>query len=445
MSPAEFRSGTGPDPAHLAFDSLPATLDQAGWADHAGLQLAALVTRPLVATDPASAPGGILLGANEVTGSADGRRHDFRVATGPRWADGSPLTAGDYATAVTRAARSRTVTGYWLRGVRTVESRGDWMQVVLDAPDHGFPRLTGLPALCPQRAPGDGVGRYRLDAAGPRTLRLLRAPHAVRTGPERLVVRRIKDPERGLAGYRAGRVDVTSDTAFPLTRMGELATRPDFHAQRTGVVMALGFERTLLGDDAFCTRQEILSAMRDTNLSRLLPPGLVPISGFAPRPDFSAALAVAIQRVPDAPAERGPSTVPRFRLAYDTYYPNREVARAVADVLAAAGIPVRLVPDRYEHHEQSAELRLQLFRGLRGDELGIHRGLMFGDAVRTHPVLDEWVGLLAAHDAAPQADPAATAAALDRLLRRYALAVPLAEVPGLFLSRLGAEPYGWAA
>ncbi|MER5830134.1 ABC transporter substrate-binding protein [Streptomyces sp. NPDC002130] len=426
-----------------AFDSMPGTLGQPGWCDHSGLQLAALTTRPLVAP---GACGPEPTGARSFDTSADGRRHDFALRPGARWADGSPVTADDYARALDRAVASATVTGYWLRHVEQVSSRGDRLRVRLGEPDHGFPLLTSLPALAPYRTRTDGVGRYRIVSTAPRTIVLDRTPHTP-GGPSRVVLRRVKSPERNLEGFAAGRLDVTSDTAFPLHRVAEFAGHPSLRVRRTGIVVALCFEGELLRPEAERNRHTIRDALTAPGTGALLPAPLLPQHGFLPVRDFDRAFRDAARSTAPAPVHspRGPARA-RYRLAYDTYYPNRELARAAAQMLAAAGIRADLVPDRYENRSRTADLRLNLFRGLRSDPLGVYRGLVFLEALRTHDVLESYLKVLQAYDSAPQTPASldATVAELDGILARHSLCVPLAEVPGIFLARQPKAPWEWS-
>ncbi|GGU19473.1 ABC transporter substrate-binding protein [Streptomyces coeruleorubidus] len=426
-----------------AFDSMPGTLEQPGWCDHSGLQLAALTTRPLVAP---GATGPEPRGARSVDSSADGRRHDFAVRPGARWADGSPVTATDYARALDRATASATVTGYWLRHVEQVSGRGDHLRVRLAQPDFGFPLLTSLPALAPYRGRTDGVGRYRIVRTAPRTIVLDRTPHTPGGAP-RVVLRRVKSPERNLEGFAAGRLHVTSDTAFPLHRVAEFTGHPSLRVRQPGIIVALCFEGDLLRPEAEQDRHTIRDKLAAPGTGALLPAPLLPQHGFLPVRDFDRAFRDAARRTAPTPAPmRRALAGPRYRLAYDTYYPNRELARAVAQMLAQADIPVELVPDRYEHRSHAADLRLNLFRGLRSDPLGVHRGLVFLEALRTHEALESYVKVLERHDAAPQTPGSLdeAVAELDGILARHALCVPLAEIPGIFLARQPKAPWEWS-
>ncbi|MGW6704162.1 ABC transporter substrate-binding protein [Streptomyces sp. NPDC054956] len=442
--PAERRAVPAERPELVvAFDSMPGTMEQPAWSDHSGLQLAALTTRPLVAHRPG---GPALVGARSLSGSPDGRRHEFAVRPGARWADGTPLTAADYAGTLRRAAASHTATGYWLRHVERVHARGDRLRVTLTEPDFGFPLMTALPALAPHRGPREGVGRYRITRAAARTIVLDRAGHCAE-GPGRIVVRRIKSPERGIAAFAEGRVDVTSDTAFPLHRLPEFAADPALRTGPLGIVVAVCFEGGLLRPEADGARQAIRAALTAPGAEALLPAPLFARRGFLPVRDFAAAFHAAARR-PPAPAGRLAQPAPgsRYRLAYDTYYPNRELARAAARLLGRAGIAVDLVPDRYEARSRPADLRLNLFRGLRPDPLGIHRGLVFLEALRTHESLESYLKVLRHYDSSPQTPETLEEAAreLDAILLRDALCVPLAEVPGIFLARPARAPWEWA-
>ncbi|MFD3512470.1 ABC transporter substrate-binding protein [Streptomyces sp. NPDC058657] len=434
--------------ASLAFDSFPPTLEQPLWADHSGLQVATLTTRPLLAAPLGGTP--LLIGAREMDSSADGLRHDFALRPGAHWADGSPVCAADYADALLRAAASPTATGYWLRHVDKVSSLGDRLHVRLSVPDFGFPHLTTLPAAAPHRevrdgpARHDGAGSYRITACGPRTISLARQAHAPEGLPGRLVLRRVKDPDRGLDAYAAGRVDMTSDTAFPYRRLADFADDPALAVRQLGIVVTLCFEGALAEPAARDRRLAIQRATATDRLAELLPAPLLPRSDFLPEQDFPRGYAQAARRE-QAPVRRAvrPRRSDALRISYDTYYPNREIAAAVAHLLHDAGIPTVLVPDRYENRTAGTDLRVNLFRGLHPDRLGIYRGLAFMAELRSHSTLDGYVNTLRRFDAAPATARSTEEAARDLtgILARDALCVPLAEVPGVFLSRL-AKPLG---
>lgn len=436
----------------MAFDAMPATFEQPDWSDHSGLQLAALTTCPLVVGDPARNDGPLrLMGASRYNMTGGGKRHVFGIRPGFRWRDGSPLTAADYRDALLRAANSRTVTGYWLRHVERVQAHGDVLEVRLVTPDFGFPLLSALPALAPYRGRGEGVGKFRITAATQRAIVLSRADHDAAEAcygprPDRLVVRRVKSPQRNLRAFEQHRVDVSSDTAFPYHRIPDYAADPAFRVNRTGVVVTLCFEGRLLRADAKIERLAVQRALTVDGTAARLPAPLMAKTTFLPTEDFDAAYRQALSRSPAMrQASARKTSLAPYRLAYDTYYPNERIARAVAAILREAGIPVELVPDRYENRTASAELRINLFRGLRSDPLGVYHGLVFLDTLRAHGCLNEYVHRLRAHDANPHTreNSLATARELDRILATNGLCVPLAEVPGIFLSRLSFVPWEW--
>ncbi|MCB5169896.1 ABC transporter substrate-binding protein [Streptomyces bambusae] len=431
--------------AALAFDSFPGTLEQPLWSDHSGLQLATLTTRPLLAA-PLESPEALLIGAREVDSSGDGLRHDFAIRPGAQWGDGSPVRAADYAEALLRAAASSTATGYWLRHVEEVTVQDDLLRVRLSAPDFSFPHLTTLPAVAPHRG-GDGAGSYRITASTTRTISLARQAHADGDVPDRLVLRRIKDPVLGLKAYAEGRVDMTSDTAFPFHRLADFAGDPAFGVRQLGIIVVLGFEGRLARPDGRAERVAIQQAMATDALAQLLPAPLLPRPDFMPDNDFRRSYEKAAQRkqVPVRRAVR-PGQGSAYRIAYDTYYPNREIAAVVAHLLHDAGIPAVLVPDRYENRTVGTDLRINLFRGLHPDRLGVYRGMTFLEELRSHRTLDEYVNTLRRFDAAPTTPRSVEEACreLTSILARDALCVPLAEVPGVFLSRM-TRPLGeWA-
>lgn len=427
---------------------MPATLDRPMLADHSGLQLAALTTLPLMASDR---PGDPPVEVGAVAHPADdGLRYGFTVRRGLRGRDGGALTAADYRDALVRTARGGTAAGYWLRNVHRVDVIGrDVLEIHLRAPDFGFPGLLALPGLTPGQGLDDGAGRYRLASAGPRTL-VLEPTGNLADGRlrRRIVVRRIKSPDLNVARFESGRVDVTSDTAFPYARLTEFRSRREIRVRQIGVFVTLSFEGDLAGDSGLPVRRAVLRALTEPALEELLPGPLMRVPDFLPTPGFEAAYTLASKRrngVVPAAHRRG-SAGGIHRLVYDTYYPNREIAMAVAGVLREAGIRVRLVPDRYENRAESGELRLNLFRAMRGDLLGVYRGLAFLGLVRATGLFPAFERVLREFDARPHgvAEARKAAGELDAMIADRAVCVPIAEVPGVCLARDSRLPWEWA-
>ncbi|MEU4830147.1 ABC transporter substrate-binding protein [Streptosporangium sp. NPDC023615] len=435
------------DLIRMAFDSMPETLAPSLLADHSGLQLAALTTLPLLASNrPGESP--VQVGAVDHAVD-DGFRYRFTVRRGLRRRDGSALTAADYRDALVRAAGSGTVVGYWLRNVRRVDVAGrDVLEIHLHTPDFGFPGLLALPGLAPGTDLHEGAGRYRLVRATPRVLALEPTGNLADEHPRRrIVVRRLKSPDLNVARFVSGEIDVTSDTAFPYARLPEFRGGEELQVRQIGVFVALCFEGDLAGDSGLRVRRAVHRALMEPPLEDLLPGPLLRTSGFLPASGFDAAYALAVNRRTAAPSSRPVRPGRSYRLLYDTYYPNKEIARAVACVLRDAGMNIRLVPDRYERRAESGELRLNLFRAMRGDLLGVYRGLAFLDLVRATNLFPAFDKTLYAFDARPHhlAEARRAADELDTMIADRAVCVPIAEVPGICLARSARLPWEWSA
>jgi MarR-like DNA-binding transcriptional regulator SgrR of sgrS sRNA len=453
--------------ARLTFDSMPLTMDTASCADHSGLQLFGLLSAPLAVPDGVVDPAARPVGASEIDSSADGCRHSFRVRPDIGWADGDRLDADDYRCAIVEAARTATATGYWLRGVDRVDAKGDRLTVRLRTPHHRWALLTFLPALCPQRPSGDGAGRYRVSRRGARSIWL----EATKNFPEdsrppRLHIRRLKDPAANTEAFTNGVSDHTSDTAFPFEQLSRYRRSPWLRSGQLGIMAAITFEGGLGDTGAASCRQAIRELLPNEAMAELLPRPLLATSTFMPSRTYQVDLQRALDRQaasPDSspagpvptdrsrtghdrtPGRRGGQTRPELRLAYDSYYPNRAIAEAIARGLRP-GFRVRLVQDRYEQRSKAADLRLNLFRRLHPDLLGIYRGLIFDPPLRSTPSLVEIIRLLVQADRTGPGDGELSdiGQAVHTLVEQSACVLPIAELPGFWLTNLPKSPWEWA-
>lgn len=433
--------------ATIAFDGMPLDGDQVTCRDHSGLQLLGLTTCPLVAPcSVGGAPVARLAAAADAQSSSNGRRHEFKMRRDLRWTDGAPVRARDFADAMVRAAGSPTMPGYWMRRVRRITVRGDRVGVELRAPDLLWPLMTALPALCPSR---DGVsaGRYRLTRLGARRIEL------AATGgfeederPARLTIHRIKTPAHNVRAFETGRVDMTPDTAFPFSHCDRWQGHVEYRLSQPGVIFALCFEGSLASPTAGAERRLIARIIDAHGVREALPVPLLPATAFLPSQNFRSDFDRALRRRRIRPAAPGPSPAAgALRLGYDEWYPNRAVAATVRGSLRRAGIDVALVRDAYERRARTVDLRLNLYRSLRCDPLALFRGLVFDEPLRSSALLPSVERRLAAFDAEPVTTERVQEAALDlqALVDRDAAAIPLAEFPGVHLSRLRKPPWEW--
>ena len=310
---------------------------------------------------------------------------EFTLREGVRFHDGTPFVAADVVASLARASNVAGSPGsfaQFLRGIRSVEARGDHALIVTTAtPNPLLPNDLSLVSIVPARfrdAPGEafrtgeaaiGTGPFRLVRFNPGGgATLARNPDHWAGAPawETVTLRVIPDDGARVAALAAGDVDVVE--GVPSAQRGALERRPGVRLWSTvsNRLIFLSFDvarestpfatdaagRPLAANplrDARVRRAISLAVDRDALAERLMGGGARPAGAVLPPGFFgvSDALRPDRQDVAAARAMLAEAGYPAgFRLTLhgsNNRFPDDDkVLQAVAGMLTRAGIPARV-------------------------------------------------------------------------------------------------------
>jgi hypothetical protein len=283
----------------------------------------------------------------------------FKLDTGRRWSDGSPVTPADISRPLERVlSSSNPVRNLFFRHVVELSCEGDILALRLARPSEAPLLAMELPVLSPRR--GDLTHHYTLTSARPEELKLTYCgPPADR--PKTIQILRVRDPLENIHLQRSGLIDVTCDTAFPFDLLETLADEVQVH--ETGLHMIVRYGPRFDHDHSL--RQTVHRVLTEAELPPILAPFRKAQRGLR-APGFGPGLLTSVQtlscrglaRAKQSSARR-PDRI-RIRLLHDDFYPNTLIARILADGLEAHGFePIITLKDFYESHTDF-DLRLEI-------------------------------------------------------------------------------------
>lgn len=390
-----------------AVDSLPLKSEIFETYDYSGLQV--------------YGPSHVSLAAasRESRLSGDGMRLELTLEPGLTWDDGEPVVARDFARGALKAIEANAfLRKFVFRRLTKLDAEDGTLVATFSRPNYRAADFFSLPNFVPFRAPGRCSGAYVMTSTAPGAYRYRR--HAFAAAPlESFFVKEVRSPEENLLQFERGVLDVTSDTAFPFDRWQELKDHPNFASRDAGLRAVLLFKGVLASPSARAVRADIARIARETDLAPVLGGACARIA--APAPGL-------------APAPAGHAS---FRLAYDAFYPNREVCERLArDLEARGGHSVELVEDDYYAPYQDYDMKLCIIRDLAPGRYLRYAAMPFNSAIKADPALQQ--GVLASLDRleSESSETAARYAELDGLLSGHAAEIPLFSLPSCYLSRL---------
>jgi hypothetical protein len=423
----------------LALEALP--YETAWWrvADWCGQRIRAKTALPLLRdTEHGPQP----LAAATTWHDPSYRHWRLTLAAGLCWDDGSPLTAADYLRTIRRICRDpgnrfRTLLSD-LDGFAAY-TRGESERLGVHCPaidslafdltqaNRFFAHLLCAIALSPLHA-DDGersAGPYRLLGHNAERYLLGLNPHfslepAASAYPA-LHYRRDRS-DGTAAAYARGEVDVSAETALAYPLYAAAARCHDFHRRHDGMILLLA------------------AGSRFAELPERLRHELARLSDrHALRHHLYNVPAIAASYCPgDRPAPTGEAPVARFSdervsVAYEDFYPNRQIVEELRRQWARYGVRLEPVAERYGQRITTTQLRLEIRVSLKSTPLlfyraDLARGLLPAAAGQRARVL--YSHLLAGSGT----DDSRLYAGLDRLLQEHGIAIPLLRMPqGLFV------------
>lgn len=376
----------------VSIDSLPVKSSIFDTWDYSGYQVHLLSNTPLAKF------------AKEQVVQQKGLSHvEIRVPSHLRWSDGQPVLASEYQAGIQRVtSRHAIIRNLLMHSVRRMSAQADLLLIELNS--WGVASLDWIQILnfCPLRASSSELssGKYCLVEMNGGDYLFTKNPHALGIS-ERLLVRHVQSPLKNLEGYFQHLIDITSDTAFPFEYYEEFRKRSDFYESDTGLLVEIIFGKSLSSEESLGTRIQLHRA----------------ISGLSDDASISG-------RLPK-----------KLILAYDDFYPNREICEDIRSEFARRGCEVELAQDDYYAPFRHFDLRLRIRRAPGTTPILKYSSFVFEEVLKGSPDLMKWyVGkLLNLHRV--ECDPKESESELETFLIQNVVYIPLFSLPSIYLNR----------
>lgn len=389
-----------------AIDSRPLSADAFTTYDYSGMQVHGLTTTPL----------SFFLGKTRLGG--DGVCTLIPIAPGRTWSDGAPLTAAQYLAGLRHVlAKNAFVRRILFRKVKSIRVAQEALEIGLHRPNTRLGEILSLPNFCPLRedstaTSGEFARRGELELEN--------------QNGDRLQIQVVKAPEQNLELFSRGELDLTADTAFPYYRIDEYLGSKALRIQESGLYAALVFGANLQTPEALPIRR-FLDSIADSCDFNSVTYGVCRLMR-----DLHGGGA----EVAESPRERAPLRA--LRLAYDDFYPNREICEVIASRLAQFGVKTTLVQDDYYAPSAAFDVKFCILRGLANTPYLRYAGMLFNDVLAKMPeARARYAASLERLEVtdAPH-EMRALYESLAQTLRETAALVPLFSVPSMYLSKL---------
>ncbi|MEQ1565496.1 MAG: ABC transporter substrate-binding protein [Myxococcota bacterium] len=410
----------------LELDDAPLSLELPGHGDYIGRLVACAAHLPLRALDDAPA----------ICCSVEADDDSLTLEVDPerRWSDGAPVTARDVLAGLGRAVKAP----YWrqvLAQVSKVSARGaHTVRLSLRGPAGHLPAaLTSIELSPAAPRPGLASGPYlRVHSQEPDCLMFERNSHfsGADHGRPGLGFRVNRTPALSPELFNSRAVDVSSNTGFPLDRLGEYAGTPLLCVEPSGIFAQIEFSPEANAPwRSAAARTALCNALDRSGACSGLAPSWVPAESFGPEGAFT----LPPHRLPSSPGPRPPELAGApLRVLYNPYYPNRELLDAVLaqwSELGVVGVPVPVPFDEASPPPHDAYLRLRTATFPHVAALVyLFAWSLSGDGHPTQPLFD------AAHDPSDGGTGRAASALVDRLLTSVP-AIPVAHLRSVYLKR----------
>lgn len=378
--------------------------------DYSGLQLNLLTNCPLSHNL-----------VNLAIGEEVGKAITIEIGRENLWSDGTHITALDYLEGIKHASHSNPfIKSYLLRHIESMEATGDKLTVNLSKINCRMPEILRIPNFCPYRN-GQSSGEWILSEAG--TDNYIFTPNPYRSNSEEpLHIHIIKDPMKNIDSFIKNQVDITSDTAFPYDLVSTYSQSPELHSHSVGLFCVLKFGQNLCSPERKPARQLISALCSATSFDSIT-------FGHCPKFDLF---------IMDPNCESS-SCIPEepLILAYDNFYPNKEVCTIIADTLKNNGFKIELIEDDYYHPAIKYDLRLSIIRGLRNSPYLLYASLLFSEVLRQNRELQKKYMI---HLIEFEMNPAPNTNGIKQFIQENAILAPLFEIRSTYLARNGINP-----
>lgn len=422
-------------------DTLSISPDLHHLSDYAGFQFYGITALPLTSFNSETRlieP----LGACAWSHSDDCREWTFALANKYRWSDGSPVTGQDYKRGILHVLASPTARFRLLFSELRNFSRfqkaecssdalglslkGDQLHFSFDQPQALLPEILSLPLLSPMHSsnPALSAGPYQKISS----TRLERNAHFV--APDQQIVSSIEfstpsnlegvDPY-GFRAFGRGDLDLTCDTLFPASEISKYRASPEFFMRHGGLFAALTLGSLAAEIDPELRRM-LSQLIQPAELSAALDSSFRPISGY------EGNLAAARSSV-------SCSKSALLKIAFEEFYPNREIILGLAKQWRDFGIEIELCPEAYGSRSQACHLRFEIRQSPIGDPYLLYRAESKSASFkRLSSRWSEYCQLFLSYQASADLNARRLlGGAMEQLLKEEGIVIPLLSIPSLYL------------
>ncbi len=235
---------------------------------------------------------------------------------------------------------------------------------------------------------------------------------------DRLQVQLIKDPEENLECFLRSQIDITADTAFPFFRTDEikdLGLNPIENS--VGLLGYFDFSDKLAQEDAQELRVFISKIIRQLDTNTLSRGYYMPTSFLINNENTQLN-----------------SKIENLTIAYDPYYPNKEICSALAHELERHNITVNLVEDSFERPFQNYDLKFCIMRSLAASHYTSLASLIFSKVIKFNKKLQHEMATLLIK---AQRGSSESLNKMEEIYTQIVPIVPFIKIPSLHLNRFG--------
>jgi len=321
---------------NCAIDSFPLTDDPLVVSDYSGSQVHGLTGTCLSYFIPA-------YGFTAV----DGLSVHIEIPPVRFWENGEPINNQHYLNGIRYfLSKNPFHRKFLFRNVSQISAHSNQIHFEFNKPNYLFLTHLTVPNLFPLRTMSYNrfsSGDYIYESQSQDVLSF-KVNSFNQSGTKTLQVRHVETPESNLNLFLDGHLDFTADTAFDFSLYSSLKKQNVLQEMDTGLSVYLEFGQSLYSADQLSFRNKIKSSITGETFESILN-GVCSLSLLES----------------DSLAE-SPVSMPSIELAYDSFYPNREVCELIQSSLKEKDIPCKLVQQDYYQPGAYSGLRFSIKR-----------------------------------------------------------------------------------
>lgn len=390
-----------------AIDSLPLSKDMQSCFDYSGLQIHGLTNTPL---NQHLNPSHIV---------ADERSLEISLNE-MRWNTGNLIKPEDYIRGIQSVLKSNPfIDKFLFRKVKAISTRANALKFKFHKSNHVFHETLSLPNFSPiaNDSNAKSSGKYQMTFQSSNQYDFSSNPFHD-SAANKLSVKVIKSPQKNITSFLNGSIDISADTAFPFDRLADFSQRSCFRMRDTGLRAKIVFGPKLNTTSHLTTRQSLAWAIKQISFDGITNGICEHTEGYAFEPTLHK--------------ENEP-----LKLAYDPFYPNKEICESIATTLNAIGWDIKLVEDDYYKPHQNYDLKFTIQQEfLHKPYLNLANqlfsGVMQNDKAAQQKLA---IALDQIENTANESNRTKLATATHETLKQHVVTIPLFKIPSLSLQR----------